>query len=72
MLLDISEHQVFDDVILSVENDVSELTKVLNDILGLEISVDVDDVVVAEFEIGVLDKFFDDWVQNSAELSTLG
>ena len=62
MLLDISEHQVFDDVILCIENDVSELTKVLNDILGLEISIYVDDVVVAEFEIGVLDKFFDDWV----------
>jgi hypothetical protein len=71
MRLTISEHHVLDDVVLRVKNDVSELSKVLNNVLCLEVTFYNDGLILIYLEIGVFDELFNDWIKNSIELLVL-
>ena len=57
---------------MSVQNDVSELTKILDDILCFKITIDYYVTVLSDFEVGILNEFLDDWVENSVEIPALG
>jgi hypothetical protein len=51
MLLNVSQDQVLNYIILSVKNNISEFSKVLDYVFGFKISVDCNDVIIAEFEV---------------------
>jgi len=65
ILVDALDHDVVDDVVLGVQDDVAELAEVLNDVVGLEGSLDDHRILLVEIEVGVLNELFDDWVQDS-------
>ena len=59
-----------DDFILAIQYYISELSKILDDILCLEVALYFNicllGIVLDEVpEIGVFDKFLDDWVENT-------
>ena len=63
-------HNIFNNVFLAVKNDVPELTKVLNDILSVKISINYS-VIINDFKVRIFDKLFDDWVEDTVELTVL-
>ena len=71
MLLDIPQDQVFYDIVLSVENDVSQLSEVLDHVLCLEVAIDRYQVVGSELEVGIFDELFNQRIKNSRELPVL-
>ena len=64
------DKDVLDDVVLAVEDYVSEFTKVLDDVLGVKIAIN-DCHVAYGLEIRILDELFDDWIEDSVELTVL-
>ena len=56
VFLDIFEDHVFDYIILRIQNDVSQLSKVFNHILGFKIALDNDGVM--DFKVWVFEEFF--------------
>lgn len=74
MKLTISWNHKLYDFILGVQDYVSEFTKVLDDVLSFELAFDKHSFIVAsaEFEVRVLDEFFNNWVQDTIVLFTLG
>ena len=70
MALACFDHNIFNNVFLAVKNDVPELTKVLNDILSVKISINYS-VIINNFKVGIFDKLFDDWVEDTVELTVL-
>ena len=69
VLLDILIDHIQDDLILRVQYDVSKLSEVLNDVLGLEVTFDFHSVV--DFEVGVFEELLDQRVNNAVELIAL-
>ena len=51
MLLHVSQHQVLNDVILSVQNNIPELSEVLDYVLSFKVTIDRDQVVSSELEV---------------------
>ena len=72
MLLDVSKHKVLDYIVLSVENNISEFSKVLDNIFCFKVSIDCHHIIITKFEVGILNELFNNWIKDSAELSTLG
>jgi len=70
-LAELWDHKL-NNFILGVQNDVTELAKVLNDILGLKVAINQNHFVsvwaFAKLKVRVLNKFFDNGVQNSVVL----
>ena len=76
MVLTVPNHHVLHNIILTVENDVSQLTEVLNHPLGLKLSLDCNllrntRVLVLDSEVTVLNELFYQWVQDTVVLSIL-
>lgn len=65
------DEDVLNDVVLAVEDYVSQLAEVLDDVLGVEVAID-DGHVAHSLEVGVLDELLDDRVEYSVELTVLG
>ena len=72
MLQSLSNNHVLNDIILSVQNNVSQLSKILYDILVFKITFNNDLSSMAIPKVGVLDKFLDDGIEYSVELLALG
>jgi hypothetical protein len=68
MFLPNPRNHVFYQLILSIEDDISNFAEVLDHILILNVTVN-DDLVVIISEYGVFDEFFDEWVYNSVVLA---
>ena len=56
VLLHVFEDHVFDDIILCIQNDVSQLSKVFNHILGFKIALDNHGVM--DLKVGVFEELF--------------
>ena len=70
---DDSSHNVLYHLILSVKNDISKLSEVLDDVVGLKVAVN-DHHLLFEgvlLEVRVVDELFEQWVQNSVVLLAL-
>ena len=65
MLLDIPQDQVFYDIVLSVENDVSQVSEILDHVLCFEVAIDRYQVVGSELEVGIFDELFNQRIKNS-------
>jgi hypothetical protein len=72
MTLPLSNDHILNNIILCVKNNISKLSKVLNDILVLEVSLNNNRASLVVLEVGVLNKLFDQWIQDSVELLALG
>ena len=73
MCLAVPWHHVLNDLILSVQYDISQLSEVLHNILCFKVSFNQDCLILIliKFEIGVLDKLFNNRIKNSIVLFAL-
>ena len=72
MTLPLSNDHILNNIILCVKYNISKFSKVLNDILVLEVSLNNNRASLVVLEVGVLNKLFDQWIQDSVELLALG
>ena len=59
---------ILNDIVLSIKNNISELSKVFNDIFSFKFTLD-NNFIVCDGEIRISNKFFKDGIKNSIELS---
>ena len=72
MRLSLPYDHVLNNVILCIENDVPELSKILNNILVFKVALNKNRSALVVLEVGILDKLFNKWIEYSIELLTLG
>lgn len=64
-------NHVLNDVVLGVKNNISEFSKILDDILVLKVTFDYYRARLRNSEVWVFDKLFDNRIQNSIKLLAL-
>ena len=67
----IFSHHILNNIILSIQDDISELTEVFNHIPSFKLSINNYIVLLINFEVWILNEFFNDRIEDSIEVSTL-
>jgi hypothetical protein len=66
-----SDDHIFDNVVLGVQNNISQFSEILDHILILEVTLDDDRAALRIFKVRKFDKFFDYGIQDPIELFAL-
>lgn len=72
MWLALPYDHVFDNIVLSVENNVSEFSEVLNNVLVLKVTLNDDGAALVVLEVGIFYELLDEWIKDPVELLALG
>ena len=62
------DDHVFNDIVLRIEYNISQLSKILDDILGFKFTIDYNIISLINGKIRILNEFFNKRVQNSVEV----
>lgn len=62
------DDHVFNDIVLRIEDNISQLSKILDDILGFKFTIDYNIIGLINGKIRILNEFFNKRVQNPVEV----